>query len=87
MRCLCSICFDFSLADLAVDFKLSSEGTWPGKPAKSIFVPKYFSNDMNITFRHEGQCKLNPIPNAPYSVARGTANKFTLANFHAKLKK
>ena len=38
-------------------------------------------------FRHEGGCKRNPIPGAPYSISQGTANKLTLAKFHAKLKK
>ena len=37
--------------------------------------------------RHEGGCKRNPIPGAPYSISQGTANKLTLAKFHAKLKK
>ena len=41
----------------------------------------------NLFSRHEGQCKLNPIPGAPTSISKGTANKLTLANFHAKLNK
>ena len=33
--------------------------------------------------RHEIQyCKLNPVPNAPYTVAMGTENKLILQKFH-----
>ena len=40
----------------------------------------------NMT-RHEiSNCKLNPIPGAPYTVAMGTANKLALENFLAKKK-
>ena len=43
--------------------------------------------DKRAVYRHETQyCKLNPLPNAPYSIAIGTANKLTLQNFHAKEK-
>ena len=39
-------------------------------------------------YRHEIQyCKLNPVPNAPYTIAMGTANKLALQRFHARAKK
>ena len=35
--------------------------------------------------RHETKyCKLNPVPNAPFTIAIGTANKLTLQRFHVK---
>jgi len=36
--------------------------------------------------RHEKQCKLNPIPGAPYTVTAGTATQYTLDNFQAAQK-
>jgi len=43
--------------------------------------------DRRNLARHEAACKSNPIPNAPYSIAKGTANRLTLENFHSKLEK
>ena len=53
-----------------------------------MFYKMLFSSDKRstIAFRHECGCKRNPIPNAPYTISNGTANKLTLAKFHAKLK-
>ena len=36
--------------------------------------------------RHELSCQLNPMPNAPYTVAIGTANNYIVESYHAKLK-
>ena len=43
--------------------------------------------DRRNLARHEASCKHNPIPNAPFSVSNGTANKFTLDAFKSKLNK
>ena len=34
--------------------------------------------------RHERDCKLNPIPGAPYSVSNGSATQYILDNYHLK---
>jgi hypothetical protein len=37
--------------------------------------------------RHEKACKLNPVPNAPYTVSQGTASQFTLDNYNMQIAK
>ena len=37
--------------------------------------------------RHERTCQLNPMPNAPYTIAIGTATNYTLETFQAKIKR
>ena len=45
------------------------------------------ASELSSRTRHEtNYCKMNPVPNAPYTVAMGTANKFTLLKYHAKIK-
>ena len=36
--------------------------------------------------RHELACQLNPMPNAPYTIAVGTANNYIVQTYHAKVK-
>ena len=43
--------------------------------------------DRRNMHRHEVSCKCNPVPNAPYTVASGTAKRDVLHKFHAKLLK
>ena len=35
--------------------------------------------------RHEGDCKLNPLPGAPFSVSTGSASQYILDNYNAKM--
>ena len=39
---------------------------------------------LSNLYRHEKTCRLNPVPNAPYTVSNGTASKYVLETYHAK---
>ena len=47
----------------------------------------FHCKDRRGQSRHEKTCKRNPMPNAPYSVIKGTANRLVMEKFNATLNK